>query len=50
MSTRDEILKLLEENRGAYISGESVAESLGVTRNAVWKAVTSLKEEGHRIG
>jgi BirA family biotin operon repressor/biotin-[acetyl-CoA-carboxylase] ligase len=43
------LLKLLEDNRGAYISGASIAKELSVSRNAVWKAVTSLRAEGYGI-
>ncbi len=49
MSVRSELLKLFEARRGEYISGESIALSLGVSRAAVWKAVKSLKEEGYPI-
>ncbi|MGN0805110.1 MAG: HTH domain-containing protein [Candidatus Coproplasma sp.] len=49
MSLKSEILKKLEENRGAYLSGENLSESFGVTRQAVWKAVKKLTEEGYII-
>lgn len=32
-----------------YISGEALAEKLGVSRNTIWKAVKSLREEGFDI-
>ena len=44
-----EILRALEEKRGEYISGEELAGSFRVSRAAVWKAVESLRKEGHRI-
>ncbi len=44
-----EILHALESKRGGYVSGEEIAESFGVSRAAVWKAVESLRKEGHRI-
>ncbi len=43
------MLGLLEEHRGEYLSGERIAEKLGLSRNAVWKSVASLKEEGYEI-
>ncbi|MEG0662332.1 MAG: biotin--[acetyl-CoA-carboxylase] ligase [Anaerovoracaceae bacterium] len=49
MSIKSEILKNLEENKGAAISGESLAETLGVSRTAVWKAINSLRKEGYQI-
>jgi len=49
MNTKNMILLLLEQNRGNPISGEKIAESLGISRNAVWKAITALKSEGYSI-
>lgn len=49
MRVQDEVLKFLELNRGAYISGENLAKNLDVSRNAVCKAVRKLREEGHAI-
>lgn len=49
MSVKSEVLKLLEGNRHRDLSGQDIAESLGVTRAAVWKAVKSLKEEGYHV-
>ena len=49
MSLKENILKQLEENRGAYISGEELAQRFRVTRSAVWKAIRSLEEEGYQI-
>lgn len=49
MSTRSELLKLLESHRGEYLSGEELALRLGYSRTAVWKAMKSLREEGYRI-
>ena len=43
------MLRLLEENKGEPISGQKLAELLGVSRQAIWKAVESLKEDGHII-
>ncbi|MGN0621988.1 MAG: biotin--[acetyl-CoA-carboxylase] ligase [Porcipelethomonas sp.] len=34
---------------GEYISGESLAGKLGVSRNTIWKAVKSLREDGFDI-
>lgn len=49
MSTKSELLKLLEANKGSYLSGEELAAKLGYSRTAVWKAMKSLREEGYEI-
>lgn len=49
MSVKTEVLKLLEGNRDKDLSGQEIADRLGVTRAAVWKAVKALKEQGYRI-
>jgi BirA family biotin operon repressor/biotin-[acetyl-CoA-carboxylase] ligase len=45
----EEILYLLELNRGRVVSGGELAKSAGVSRTAVWKAVHSLIERGDEI-
>ncbi len=49
MSTKSRILHELERNRGSFLSGETLAEQLSVSRSAVWKAVNELKKEGYAI-
>lgn len=49
MSTKTDLLKLLKKNIGTPVSGQQAAGLLGVSRNAVWKAVSHLKEEGYPI-
>ncbi|MDD7428477.1 MAG: biotin--[acetyl-CoA-carboxylase] ligase [Oscillospiraceae bacterium] len=49
MTVRERTAEVLEDNRGKYISGADIASELGVTRNAVWKAVNILKSEGYEI-
>lgn len=46
---RDDVLAALEQRRGEVISGGALAKQLGVSRTAVWKAITSLKADGHVI-
>ena len=48
MSTKSDVLRALMECDEA-ISGERLARRLGVTRNAVWKAMGQLREEGYGI-
>ncbi len=49
MSTRTDLLRLLSENTGTYLSGQKIGEQLQVSRNAVWKAMQQLKNEGYHI-
>ena len=49
MSTKDELLLLFEKNKGTFLSGEEIAESLQISRTAVWKAVNSLRNDGYDI-
>jgi BirA family biotin operon repressor/biotin-[acetyl-CoA-carboxylase] ligase len=49
MTTKKRILALLENNRGQSISGEYMAEQFNISRNAVWKAIKSLKNNGYKI-
>lgn len=49
MRIQDAVLDFLEKSRGTFVSGEEIAASLGVSRNAVWKAIKKLEEAGHKI-
>ena len=49
MNVRDSLLKAFAEAGKDYISGSALAEKLGVSRNAVWKAVKALESEGYII-
>lgn len=49
MGLKHEVLRLLEENRESYLSGQEIANRLAFSRTAVWKAIHSLKEEGYQI-
>lgn len=46
---RDEVLRALEAHRGKLVSGGALARELGVSRTAVWKAITTLREAGFPI-
>lgn len=46
---KEKILTILEENRGKSVSGGKMADTLGVTRAAVNKAVASLRAQGYQI-
>ena len=45
---KDEVLAALKES-GDYVSGQELCGQLSVSRTAVWKAVSKLKEEGYEI-
>ncbi len=42
------IIELLTKTDG-YVSGSEISEQLGVSRQAVWKAINNLKEQGYKI-
>ena len=46
MSLKNEIFKQLKEREGEYVSGQVLAETFGVSRAAVWKAIDALRKEG----
>ena len=46
---QEKVLYILEKNRGKVITGGEISRQLGVSRNAVWKAINSLKQNGNNI-
>ena len=49
MTVKDRVLEALEAHRGEYFSGEGLAGELQVSRSAVWKAISQLRESGYPI-
>lgn len=49
MSTKDKTLAYLQEHSGEFMSGEDLANALGVSRNSVWKAIKTLQSTGYPI-
>jgi len=49
MSVRAGILATLKENQGYWVSGQTLSESLNVSRTAIWKHIKNLLEEGYEI-
>ncbi len=45
---KEKILQLLKQASG-YVSGEAISTGLGISRNAVWKHIRTLREEGYGI-
>lgn len=46
---KTEILNILANQKGNFVSGEALAKQFGVSRAAVWKAISSLRKEGFII-
>ena len=49
MTVQDHLRMLLESNKSVFLSGEEIARRLGVSRNAVWKAIKALQADGYPI-
>lgn len=49
MTVKEKILSELEGAEEKCISGQALAQKLGVSRQAVWKAIKSLQEDGYII-
>ena len=48
MTTKQLVLQRLQNNN-SYISGQSLADELNVSRASIWKAINALKKEGYNI-
>ena len=49
MSTKDELLKYLKHSGDTWISGETLASALAISRTAIWKHIKALQEDGYQI-
>ena len=49
MKVKEQVLLILKSNKGKFVSGEEIANSLFVSRNAIWKAINSLRADGFTI-
>lgn len=49
MTSKEKVLEYLESNKETYISGEAIASNLGLSRNAIWKAINELRKAGYVI-
>lgn len=47
--SRERVLELLRSRAPEHLSGEEIAQSLGLSRAAVWKAVDALRREGYIV-
>lgn len=46
---KGQIIKILKNNKENFISGQEISNRLKVSRTAVWKIISKLKEEGYMI-
>lgn len=46
---KEQILSVLQNHKGEFISGQTLCEILGVSRTSIWKHISALKEEGYQI-
>lgn len=49
MDLKSEILRVLKDSSGEFVSGQELSEKLGVSRTSIWKHINQLKEEGYGI-
>lgn len=47
MKRKDALYELLIQHAGTYCSGETLAQELGISRAAVWKARQTLRTESN---
>lgn len=48
-STESELLRILRDAEHTYVSGEQISKKLNVTRSALWKHVSNLRQSGYTI-
>ena len=49
MELKEKIVALLTKSAGDFVSGEFLARECGVSRGAVWKAISAIRAEGYEI-
>lgn len=49
MSVKEDLLRIFEESEGKELSGQFLADKLGVSRTAVWKGISALNSDGYRV-
>lgn len=49
MTTKQQLLNLLETQKGEWLSGEEIARRLSLSRTAIWKGVKALRADGYEI-
>lgn len=46
---KDEVLNILERKKGTVVTGGQMANSLKVSRTAIWKAINALEADGNQV-
>ncbi|WP_413380563.1 biotin--[acetyl-CoA-carboxylase] ligase [Alkalihalobacillus sp. 1P02AB] len=46
---KEQLIKLLLKEPGAFVSGEKISEELGCSRTAIWKHIDALRQDGYRL-
>ena len=49
MAIKEKVFQILSENKNSVISGQVIAQECNVSRAAVWKAISALRNEGCKI-
>ncbi|MBQ9960897.1 MAG: biotin--[Firmicutes bacterium] len=49
MSTKLKLLEIFSLHENEFISGQKLADMLGITRNSIWKAIKKLQDQGYEI-
>ncbi len=47
--SKETVLRLLSAHGGEFLSGEGISAQLGISRAAIWKAVSALRRDGYVI-
>lgn len=48
-STRNQLIELLYAHTSDFISGQKLADQLGLSRNAIWKHMKELEKDGYEV-
>ncbi|RXJ03977.1 biotin--[acetyl-CoA-carboxylase] ligase [Anaerobacillus alkaliphilus] len=46
---RSELLQMLLDHQGNFVSGEAISQHLGCSRTAVWKHIEELRKAGYKL-
>lgn len=49
MNIKQKVLEVLINNKRKFVSGQTIAKTIYCSRNAVWKSVKSLQNDGYNI-